>query len=911
MNRTILVLAAMLALAAGVLRAQTPAIDSVFTAPIPTGHLLSFKIIDSQTVAVSQSFDANYYAADCLFGRIDIPEYITFRGNTYTVAAIADTAFVNCRLIDSISIPATVTSIGRMAFENCTSLRTVQIPNTVSTIGIGTFLDCKGLTSATLPNTLTEIPGRMFDGCIKLSDITIPPSVTTIGMSAFNGARLTPTFTIPPSVDTIDAWAFIGSGVRDVTLPPSVQMVSIQAFAFCPGLVVKVENPNMGASYDAFEQALLLQWEGATRHYGAQCLNSYIEDSLLYTDSTKTTLCGALPDIHSAVIPSTVTTIGSRAFAYCYYLTSVVIPPSVDTIGSLAFLSSEVDTITVPSTVSSIADYAFNGLLNVNYHGSLDGAPWGAAYLNRVVKDSMCFSQNGDTLLGAFCNIAVATIPDSVTTIAPSAFSGCYHIASITIPPSVATIGSYAYQNCNRLASITVPSTVTAIGDEVFRGCTRLANADIQASVATIGTGLFYGCTNLRSVSLPPTLTKIPPSTFARCKSLTSITIPETVNEIGVYAFSDCSSLDSVVLPPAVTTLGGSDFDHCTSLRSINLPEGLTAIPPFAFDSCINLRSIVIPPTVTEIQEGAFYNCRSLSSVVIPSSVSRIRWLAFQFTPLAPLEVPSTVSTIEPGAFFAVPNVIYHGQAEGAPWNALCLNGYTEDSLIYTSEAKDTLAAAHPDLVHAVIPHSVKVIGHHAFFACRRLASITSQNPNPPELHPISFRCEHYGAEVTVPCHTDYRNAMYWNCFDRINESLDFPYHVHTMADSTQGRVDTLKVPDCADNTSILQAVPNQFYNFVRWSDGPTDNPRRITVETDTTVAALFEPKKETQIVVQPDRHITVFGAEGQHIRIIDLLGRTVAEVPEAPLLCSLRMQGGGVYLVQVGDDEPHRIIVH
>lgn len=65
-------------------------------------------------------------------------------------------------------------------------------------------------------------------------------------------------------------------------------------------------------------------------------------------------------------------------------------------------------------------------------------------------------------------------IPDSVTTIGPSAFWGCYNLTSISIPESVAFIGEGAFSDCVSLVSITIPGSVSSIGEDIFNNCSDL-----------------------------------------------------------------------------------------------------------------------------------------------------------------------------------------------------------------------------------------------------------------------------------------------------------------------------------------------------------------------------------------------------------------------------------------------------
>lgn len=48
------------------------------------------------------------------------------------------------------------------------------------------------------------------------------------------------------------------------------------------------------------------------------------------------------------------------------------------------------------------------------------------------------------------------------------------------------------------------------------------------------------------------------------------------------------------------------------------------------------------------------------------------------------------------------------------------------------------------------------------------------------------------------------------------------------------------------DSVSVLVGVRVSYYEFVQWSDRNTDNPRTITVESDTSLQAIFAPKHYT-----------------------------------------------------------------
>ena len=102
------------------------------------------------------------------------------------------------------------------------------------------------------------------------------------------------------------------------------------------------------------------------------------------------------------------------------------------------------------------------------------------------------------------------TIPDSVTSIAEYAFYFCYHFATITIPDSVTSIGYKAFHSCYSFATITIPDSVTSIGYRAFYFCFSLATITIPDSVTSIAEYAFANCYGMAAYHLrpitPPTL---------------------------------------------------------------------------------------------------------------------------------------------------------------------------------------------------------------------------------------------------------------------------------------------------------------------------------------------------------------------------------------------------------------------
>ena len=83
------------------------------------------------------------------------------------------------------------------------------------------------------------------------------------------------------------------------------------------------------------------------------------------------------------------------------------------------------------------------------------------------------------------------TIPNSVTYIGDSAFSGCSTLTSATIGDSVTSIPDYAFWDCDALASVTIGNSVKTIGFAAFHWCSALTSVTIGDSVTFISHGAF------------------------------------------------------------------------------------------------------------------------------------------------------------------------------------------------------------------------------------------------------------------------------------------------------------------------------------------------------------------------------------------------------------------------------------
>ena len=339
---------------------------------------------------------------------------------------MCDYAFSWCRSLSEIVIPSSVTSIGDSAFYGCDSLSEIVIPSSVTSIGDSAFYGCRSLSKIVIPSSVTSIGDSAFSRCDSLSEIVIPSSVTSIGHHAFFACDSLSEIVIPSSVTSIGDSAFAKcDSLSEIVIPSSVTSIGDRTFCGCSSLkYISIPKSVIGLNGNPFAE-----WNGKL-----ECLspNFVYEDDILFNKDKSRIISFRNQNIESYVIPSSVTSIGDRAFSGCRSLSEIVIPSSVTSIGDSAFYSCD--------------------------------------------------------------SLSEIVIPSSVTSIGNSAFSDCRSLSEIVIPSSVTSIGDWAFSGCNSLSEIVIPSSVTSIGHHAFSGCDSLSEIVISSSVTSIGDGAFYYC---------------------------------------------------------------------------------------------------------------------------------------------------------------------------------------------------------------------------------------------------------------------------------------------------------------------------------------------------------------------------------------------------------------------------------
>ena len=172
-------------------------------------------------------------------------------------------------------------------------------------------------------------------------------------------------------------------------------------------------------------------------------------------------------------------------------------------------------------------------------------------------------------------------------------------IKAVDIPDSVTVVPASLFSGCASLKKIKLSASLRSIPDRLFEGCSSLEKIIMPPEIDSIGRAAFSGCSSLKSIPFRAGLSELSEDVFSYCTSLTSLIVPDTVERIKSGAAADCTKLAAVVLPSSLKTLEAGAFAGCSSLRHIRISEDNDVFYVDEKDGCLYRRKdavIVLRP---------------------------------------------------------------------------------------------------------------------------------------------------------------------------------------------------------------------------------------------------------------------------------------------------------------------------
>ena len=652
-------------------------------------------------------------------GEVNIPSTIDWDG-TVRVTSIGASAFQGSTLLTKVTMTSQITSIGNNAFYGCTDLVEISGYTNVSSIGQYAFSNCSKLTEFHIYSALSSVGKSAFNNCTgiqivyghdmdKFGGISFSNNNDgTINSSnpLFNGARLYVydnlkrlwyqpmmlrasysgtnrtirsntfiknkyhTVLVVSGITEIGLAAFRGSEMEELILPSSVTNLESYCFAGCTKLkrvsCAATTPPSVASRKPAFDGVDLSK---VKLYVPSSSVSAYKAHSYWKNFGS----IEAIPEtVDLKQFGSVRYNLNSTGSATVVYFDATTLPPNVHipdfiayngfeyrvtSIADFALQNCELSTLDLPTDISYIGSYAFQGCQNLV-----------EVFMDKAIKNIGSNPFKGCTSLQKV-RITAETPPSSLNDwedignatleVPPSSVS----VYSSTAPWSsfsstIALTGEHFWYkgiryflNYDGTASVTgfneeemdedvvilshlpleTPYTVTSIADRAFQSgyfdreqwdwvytsAGKIKSIVIPGTVKTIGEEAFYCCTTLKSVVLGNVIEKIERDAF-NSTGLIALEIPGSVKSIGYYAFSNNTGLKTVNIPGSVKKIGDFAFYSCTSLTNVTLNEGVELIGTWAFFYSA-ITSVSIPRSVKEIGINPFLGCYNLVSIQVES----------------------------------------------------------------------------------------------------------------------------------------------------------------------------------------------------------------------------------------------------------------------------------------------------
>jgi hypothetical protein len=277
----------------------------------------------------------------------------------------------------------------------------------------------------------------------------------------------------------------------------------------------------------------------------------------------------------------------------------------------------------------------------------------------------------------------------------------------------------------------------------------------------------------------------------------------------------------SYIVSNTVTSIGDYAFYFCTGLTSVTIPNTVTSIGNYAFSSCTSLTSVTIPNSVTSIGNYAFIACSGLIEIRVkainPPSID----YAFSNMPIA------------------------------TPVHVLCGSETTYQSATHWSDFTN-------------------ITGDIPFFE----VSVQSDDTVMGTANIIQANnCNNNTATIAATPNTGYYFVQ-WNDGNTQNprtvtvtsdiiftaEFVKAYYVSVTINDTNRGT--TVGSGNYLKNAIVtITATANAGCRFLKWNDGNMQNPRTITVISDTNITAIFDVMYTVTVSTNDNARGTVTGS--------------------------------------------------
>ncbi|MDY2879543.1 MAG: leucine-rich repeat domain-containing protein [Candidatus Borkfalkiaceae bacterium] len=336
----------------------------------------------------------------------------------------------------------------------------------------------------------------------------------------------------------------------------------------------------------------------------------------------------------------------------------------------------------------------------------------------------------------------------------PEYFSIFFSVKSLRFAEGsrVESIGEKAFLNVGSLTSVDLPEGLSVIGKSAFSGAGIRGEVRIPASVRRIESRAFAQCTFITGFVFPADSRALyfGDEAFSYCVAMTRFAMPDGLTECGKDIFTYCSDLSEIYIGDSLRTLGVRPFYGSDKLCAINVSPANQYYT--AIDGCIYSKDMsqlvlynhkltdavyTVPDGVKTICESAFDLSDGLSTslkeIVLPEGLIRIYDNAFRNC-AATFVLPSSLTSLSGYAFFGWKGRSFSLSSENADFAV-------RDGVLYSKDLKTLVCVPEGyERTEYVLPDSVETVRTGALIGCSATEFIRiGRDSNLKELHPSSL----------------------------------------------------------------------------------------------------------------------------------------------------------------------------
>ena len=273
------------------------------------------------------------------------------------------------------------------------------------------------------------------------------------------------------------------------------------------------------------------------------------------------------------------------------YPDNLVIPSTVEYNGKTLYVRGlsygglstcyNLKSITIPSTMTSIPNNAFDGCTSLSHVIIEDGTD----NIELGHGESYKFKTYDTRYRGLFYNcpldsiyigrnITINTYTDRDNNYAP--FREIKSLKDIYMGENCINVGYKYFTNCISLETIHFSSKTRVIEAFAFSNCKLIRSLELPESLVTINASAFRGLENLQEIIIPQSVTSIGNYSFSDCTNLNKITFlgKTNLNDYAFYGYENGPSANVYVYSREPSVIKNTSFSHKTFLNNLYVPTG-------------------------------------------------------------------------------------------------------------------------------------------------------------------------------------------------------------------------------------------------------------------------------------------------------------------------------------------------